>query len=448
MKRPVLTIALLSSGREETIERCLQSLMAVKQAISAEIIVTDTSQDTQSPVADVLARYADQVLSFAWCGDFARARNVSIDAARGEWYFFVDDDEWLLEPKPLIRFFKSGEYRRYDSADVIIRNYYDDDFIRYGDDWVSRLIRMKPGVRFEGRIHEHFSGSGGRNKAIPARIGHTGYIFHSEAEKRQHSERNKELLLSAIDEEPDNIQWWYHLLLEHDSLGETEAEKAVCDRALAILGDRNDGQATALRGFFICARLRCERLGEQWEKEAALFEQLVDGQEAGFGIVAGTYLMMEASQIYYRLGELDKSAEYCHRYLKRYRKYHKDKEGLRKEAVFFLSATFDRNIYGAVTSLISYLDARKGDWSSFDRYFRECDWSDGCPFDFRGIQNQFIQIMVDCEYDERFVLMTDAFQKGSIASDTFRQRVMQEQEKQSRGFINMLTAINATVEKQ
>ena len=56
--------------------------------------------------------------------------------------------------------------------------------------------------------------------------------------------------------------------------------------------------------------------------------------------------------------------------------------------------------------------------------------------------------MIDCEYNDRSVLMTDAFQAGATASETFRARVMEEQAKGSRGFANMLAAINGTLEKQ
>ena len=49
--------------------------------------------------------YADTMTEFVWCSDFAKARNVNLCQAKGEWYLYLDDDEWFGDTDELIDFF-------------------------------------------------------------------------------------------------------------------------------------------------------------------------------------------------------------------------------------------------------------------------------------------------------------------------------------------------------
>ena len=67
-QRPILSISLLSSGRKETILKCLESLNPIQEALSTELIIVDTGCDQE--IKDVMLAYADQLISFDWCNDF------------------------------------------------------------------------------------------------------------------------------------------------------------------------------------------------------------------------------------------------------------------------------------------------------------------------------------------------------------------------------------------
>jgi len=152
-KQTLLSISLLTSNRADTIRRCLDSLAPIREQLSCELILVDTSTDPA--VREILQEYTDRIIPFTWCNDFSRARNAGLSAARGEWFLYLDDDEWFVETEELIDFFQSGEYQRYGYANYIQRNFYDPEYRNYTDSWVSRMIRLAPDTHFESRIHEY-----------------------------------------------------------------------------------------------------------------------------------------------------------------------------------------------------------------------------------------------------------------------------------------------------
>ena len=89
----LLSISMLVSGREETTEKCIASLDHLRSTVPCELILTDTG--CPAGMQEWLQQKADKVLRFTWCDDFAAARNVGLQAASGEWFMFMDDDEWF-----------------------------------------------------------------------------------------------------------------------------------------------------------------------------------------------------------------------------------------------------------------------------------------------------------------------------------------------------------------
>ena len=84
--KPVLTISLLCSGRKNTTKKCLDSLKPIMEQVSSELIIVDTGCDEKT--RELLSEYTDQVIPFTWCNDFAKARNVGLKAAKGEWFLY------------------------------------------------------------------------------------------------------------------------------------------------------------------------------------------------------------------------------------------------------------------------------------------------------------------------------------------------------------------------
>ena len=181
MAKRKLTISMLVCGRDTTI-RCLDSLVPILEGMDAELILVDTG--CPENLREQLTHYTDQIIPFTWCDDFSAARNVGMKAAHGEWFLYIDDDEWFENPEVLIRFFESGEYRKYGCVNYIQRNYYDADFIHYDDFWASRMIRLDADTCFHSKIHEYMAPIRGEAFNLELIANHTGYIFQTPEAKK------------------------------------------------------------------------------------------------------------------------------------------------------------------------------------------------------------------------------------------------------------------------
>ena len=91
-KKILLSISMLISGREE-MKKSLDSLQACKENIPCEIILVDTGCNKEQ--RQLAEQYADKIVNFTWCDDFAAARNAGLKLAEGEWFLYLDDDEWF-----------------------------------------------------------------------------------------------------------------------------------------------------------------------------------------------------------------------------------------------------------------------------------------------------------------------------------------------------------------
>lgn len=92
-----ISAVLIVKNEEQMLARCLDS---VKEA--DEIIVCDTG--STDGTIEVARRYTDKVFTdFAWCDDFAAARNHAKSKASGDWILSIDADEQLACPFSNVR---------------------------------------------------------------------------------------------------------------------------------------------------------------------------------------------------------------------------------------------------------------------------------------------------------------------------------------------------------
>ena len=208
-----LTIALIVKNEEKTLDRCLSSLKPLLDAVPSELIVTDTGS-TDSTV-EIAQKYADKIINFDWCGDFSAARNTGVKAARGQWFMFIDGDEWFESTEEIISFFTSGECDRYGSASYIQRNYVKPDSDKqYGDFHALRLFKVYPGMRFRDIVHEWIPWAKPL-KLFNNYVHHYGYAYRDYEDRRKKALRNIPLLKKEIAEDEFNLKAYYQIGKEY-----------------------------------------------------------------------------------------------------------------------------------------------------------------------------------------------------------------------------------------
>lgn len=251
----LLTISLLCSGRDKSTKDCLDSLKKIMEKVDSELIIVDTGCNEE--MKKLLYEYTDQVIPFTWCEDFAAARNVGVDAASGQWFMTIDDDEWFVDPSLIIDFFTEGIYKNYTSASYQVRNYRNLEGTEYVDAYVRRIFKLAPDktTRYKGCIHEYFLTIEGGEYCIPAHAEHYGYAYVDAQAQYLHARRNIPLLLKMMEEEPDNVRWPQHLSIEYNNIREYTKLAELCEDTLKRLAGRNDWSANHTRPIFYTGAL-------------------------------------------------------------------------------------------------------------------------------------------------------------------------------------------------
>lgn len=208
---------------------CLESVGGVVD----EIIVVDTGSRDNTP--EIAAGFNARVLHHDWDDDFAAARNVSLDAAGGDWILWIDADERLRrEEHGRIRQLISGRLWDAFLVPILSPNPYGGHVTRG-----HRLFRNRPEVRFSGRIHEQvgpvLEACGYRISLADFTIDHLGYNLDEE-QQRAKNQRNFRLLCMAKDEHPRDPYVRFTLAQCHMSLGKAAAAEQELKAALGESG--------------------------------------------------------------------------------------------------------------------------------------------------------------------------------------------------------------------
>ena len=213
--RLVLSISLLVSNRIDTIRNCMESIQPILKQIPSELIVVDTVGEEHSDGSLAIAKeYATKVVHFDWCNDFAAARNAGLELAQGEWFMFLDDDEWFEDVSEIVEFFQSGKYLQYASATYQIRNYTDFTGNSYNTAELGRMTKRYPNLVFVGTIHETFSVRKRPCKEFQAYVHHYGYAYKTEEEKTAHRKRNEVLIRKELEKNPKDMRYRAQLAME------------------------------------------------------------------------------------------------------------------------------------------------------------------------------------------------------------------------------------------
>ncbi len=233
--KPQLTISLLASKQIHAVRKCLDSLVPILMSIPSELIVVDTSE--KDYIRELILQYTPHVIPFHWCNDFSKARNTGMQMARGEWFLFIDDDEWFEDPSEIITFFSSGEYLQYNTACYTVRNYFDWMGTSYRDASLSRMIRLTPEAKFLNPIHEYLSPLREPIKVLSAYVHHYGYTGKVLDSK---TKRNIPLIKKELLDHAPTVHNCMQLAQEYISSNEYKKAEKYARKCLDIEYPRND----------------------------------------------------------------------------------------------------------------------------------------------------------------------------------------------------------------
>ena len=231
-----LSISLLVSNSIDTIEKCMESLVPILKNVPSELIVVDTGGTDGS--IEIARKYADEVVKFEWCNDFAKARNAGLDKAKGEWFLFLDDDEWFENTDEIVRFFNTDEHLKYKCGTYIIRNYEDKQGKTWNEVRGYRMGKLGKGVRFISAIHEMLDNLQMPEKLFNCYVHHYGYVFDNEEESRKHADRNISLLKEVLSKDPYDTRLQLQLAQEYRAIGEMQLSEDVCLNTLALIEEK------------------------------------------------------------------------------------------------------------------------------------------------------------------------------------------------------------------
>jgi glycosyltransferase involved in cell wall biosynthesis len=256
-----LSLCMIVRDEEQMLARCLA---AAAPAVD-EIIVVDTG--SQDATIEIARSFGAQVIEHQWTDSFAEARNISFDAATGDWLLFLDADEILVaEDAQRLRSLTGHTWRE---AFYLVETSYTGNA---GDGFAVinnalRVFRNRPQYRFEGRIHEQIAHNlpvyaPGRIQQTSVRVEHYGYLGAARDSKGK-SQRNVELLRAQAAESPPTPFLHFNLGSEYVAVGDAPSALSEFERAWAMIRAEGSGAnyeyAPALVARLVEAMRECGR---------------------------------------------------------------------------------------------------------------------------------------------------------------------------------------------
>jgi glycosyltransferase involved in cell wall biosynthesis len=249
--RPLLSAALIARDEGAMLGPCLESI----RGLVDEIVIVDTGSRDETPA--IAAGFGARVIHHRWRDDFADARNVSLDEARGQWILYIDADERVVEgSRSYVEALLGG------ASEVAFRlllkpTLASTPYREY------RLWRNDARIRFEGVIHEkvvpaihRVADEDGRGVGLAdILLQHVGY----EGDQTPKHRRNLPLLRRQLDAEPGNLFVWHHLARVLEGLGQADEADRILERAVDVARAKSSRDPFGVLAYADLIRRRRER---------------------------------------------------------------------------------------------------------------------------------------------------------------------------------------------
>lgn len=373
----LLSISMLISGKED-MQKSLNSLLYFKKAFPTEIILVDTGCNSQQRA--MAEDFADKIIDFEWCNDFAAARNAGLKEAHGKWFMFLDDDEWFDNPQEIIQFFLSGEYKEYNCASYVVRNYMDAAGTVYDDTYPSRMVKLEKDTRFVGKIHEYIDPYRLPKKSFSDFVHHYGYVYKNEQERKKHSTRNMQPLIEMCKEHPGDPRWVCQLAQEYYAADNHNEVFQTCKTGLSEWNKRKKSieYAPAHIGALYAYILVSLELEEKYAEEEKWLKKALEEPIINLPYMKPTvaFLCLEAAGLYNNLQNFNLCWTYFRRYLDYFEIFKNDRDAIEAGTATITARVFQmRIVYGAILMCMES-GIRLQDYILAEKAFFMIDWTD------------------------------------------------------------------------
>lgn len=200
-----LGLVMIVKNEEKGLENAILSVIDLVDEVT---VAVDSS--TTDGTHKIAKRYADNLKTFTWEDNFAKARNEAQEGAKMEWLMFLDGHEYLKERGNLEEYLKLD----YDGLQTLIE-------LESGSQFPNPRI-YRNGFKFEGAVHE-------RQNLERVLKAHDIVIQHNrikgqtieavDLRRQQTTEMVPRIMGQQLKENKKNIRASFHLALFYQATG-------------------------------------------------------------------------------------------------------------------------------------------------------------------------------------------------------------------------------------
>ena len=171
-----ISACVIVKNEEQNIGRWISCM----RQVADELIIVDTGSTDRT--LEIVRAEGIRPYEFVWIDDFSAAKNYALEQATGDWICFLDADEFM-EAKDSQRLPAVLEQLGKNlKADVLTCTWVNVDTDRgnhvISKEYVQRIFRNLPYLRYRGAIHEHLS-AGKRDSSIINVLDESFVIYHT-----------------------------------------------------------------------------------------------------------------------------------------------------------------------------------------------------------------------------------------------------------------------------
>lgn len=454
-KKYDLTISILASNRKDTLPKTLNSIKPILDNVSSELIIVDTGCDEE--LLAVIRQYTDKIIKFEWCKDFSKARNTGLEKAQGQWFMFIDDDEWFEDVTEFINFFNSNEKDKYGFAKYIVRNYHNMEGTEWSDSVAGRMFRILEGTKFVDVVHERPENITGPTKNFTSYAHHYGYVYKSPADKKAHFERNISLIENQVKQERHIARHYAHLVQEYCTIKEYEKVIELSEEGIQYADmnyKENEKDVPALYGMIVWALVNQHKYTEAYDRGMQYISYDNCSELAKFAIYEFIAVAAHTD------GKHDRALECVEKYFE-YKKYFDEnvEKKYQQSAILIMEADSEENV--SMTTKVGFSAASYvGDEVMLEKYAKDLDFSKRFALpdahqvmkNVVGIMRKTMRIAASAELAERILKSQDLANMFLLAIIEMKEEDLDGFYKiadimamtnSNNGYVNYLRIINA-----